>query len=172
MADPARARRMAKRIAAIVANGIELEIKDTRLDFVTVTDVKVTNDLHDATVFYTVMGKTLDTPADIEGAALALEQFRGQLRSMVGAGTGVRYTPTLKFVLDTVPETVASMEALLAKARASDAAVAAARANAQPAGDPNPYKTDVVIESDDDDAAVNGAIAADSDPNESGNPAS
>ena len=89
MADPARAARLAKRIATIVATALEHDIKDPRLDFVTVTDARVTADLHDATVFYTVMGRTLDTPPDYEAAAAGLEKARGQLRSKVGAGTGV-----------------------------------------------------------------------------------
>jgi len=41
MADPARARRLAKRIAKIVASGLEHEVKDPRLTMVTITDVKV-----------------------------------------------------------------------------------------------------------------------------------
>lgn len=53
MADHARAARMAKRIQTIVATAIEREIKDRRLELVTITDTRVTGDLHDATVFYT-----------------------------------------------------------------------------------------------------------------------
>ena len=146
MADPARAARLAKRIAAIVATAIEHDIKDPRLDYVTVTDVRVTNDLHDATVFYTVMGPTLDVDPDYESAAAGLEKARGQLRTKVGAGTGVRFTPTLRFELDGVPAAVANMEALLAKAREQDARVAAAAANAQPAGEADPYRHDDDVE--------------------------
>ncbi|MGB7382784.1 MAG: ribosome-binding factor A, partial [Rhodococcus sp. (in: high G+C Gram-positive bacteria)] len=47
MVDQARARRLSKRIAAIVATAIDHEIKDPRLAFVTITDCKVTADLHD-----------------------------------------------------------------------------------------------------------------------------
>lgn len=104
MADPARARRLSKRIQEIVASAIEREIKDRRLEFVTITDCRVTGDLHDATVFYTVRGRTLDEEPDYESAAAALEKAKGQLRSLVGRGTGVRYTPTLAFEVDTVPE--------------------------------------------------------------------
>ncbi|MDF2822912.1 MAG: ribosome-binding factor [Mycobacterium sp.] len=140
MADPARARRLAKRISTIVASAIEYEIKDPRLAFVTVTDTKVTGDLHDATVYYTVRGQTLDVEPDYQGAAAALESAKGVLRTKVGAGTGVRYTPTLAFVLDTVPEAAAHMEELLARARAADADLARAREGAKPAGDPDPYR--------------------------------
>ncbi|PTR26589.1 ribosome-binding factor A [Rhodococcus sp. OK519] len=140
MADPARARRLAKRISTIVATAIDHEIKDPRLALVTITDAKVTADLHDATVYYTVMGENIDSEPDVVSAAAGLEKAKGVLRSKVGAGTGVRFTPTLTFVADTVPDTARHMEELLARARAADDAVARARENAKPAGDADPYK--------------------------------
>ena len=140
MVDVGRARRLSKRIATIVASAIEFEIKDPPLAFVTVTDTKVTGDLHDATVYYTVRGKTLDDEPDYAGAAAALERAKGALRTKVGAGTGVRFTPTRCFVLDKVPDTAQKMEELLAKARAADADVARIRAGATPAGDAQPYR--------------------------------
>lgn len=140
MVDQARARRLSKRIAAIVATAIDHEIKDPRLAFVTVTDCKVTADLHDATVYYTVMGEDLDTAPDLQAAAAGLEKAKGVLRSKVGAGTGVRFTPTLTFVTDTVPDTARHMEELLERARQADSEVARAAAHAKPAGDADPYK--------------------------------
>jgi len=140
MVDVGRARRLSKRIGTVVASAIEFEIKDPPLAFVTVTDTKVTGDLHDATVYYTVRGATLQDEPDYEGAAAALERARGILRSKVGAATGVRFTPTLAFVLDKVPETSAHMEALLARARAADADLARIREGATPAGEADPYR--------------------------------
>ena len=140
MADPARAKRLAKRISTIVASAIEYEIKDPRLAGVTITDAKVSGDLHDATLYYTVMGPALDVEPDYAGVAAALEKATGVLRSKVGAGTGVRFTPTLAFVRDTVPDAAHRMEELLARARAADADVARIRAGATPAGDPDPYR--------------------------------
>ena len=140
MVDAPRARRMSKRIGTIVASAIEFEIKDPPLAFVTVTDTKVTGDLHDATVYYTVRGNTHDEEPDYAGAAAALERAKGTLRTRVGAGTGVRFTPTLSFVLDKVPDTAQKMEELLARARAADADVARIRAGASPAGDAHPYR--------------------------------
>lgn len=140
MADPARARRLSKRIQEIVASAIEREIKDRRLEFVTITDCRVTGDLHDATVFYTVRGRTLDEEPDYEAAAAALEKARGTLRSLVGRGTGVRYTPTLAFEVDTVPEISAHLEQLLDQTRARDAELAEQAKNAKPAGEANPYR--------------------------------
>ncbi|MGA9488668.1 MAG: 30S ribosome-binding factor RbfA [Mycobacterium sp.] len=141
MADPARARRLAKRISEIVASAIEYEIKDPGLTGVTIIDAKVTGDLHDATLYYTVLGATLDDEPDYAGAAAALERAKGVLRSKVGAGTGVRFTPTLTFTRDTVSDSVRRMEELLARARAADADVARVRAGATPAGDADPYRT-------------------------------
>lgn len=140
MVDQARARKLAKRISAIVATAIDHEIKDPRLAFVTVTDCKVTADLHDATVYYTVMGENLDTPPDVQSAAAGLEKAKGVLRSKVGAGTGVRFTPSLTFVTDTVPDTARHMEELLDRARQADSEVARVAASAKPAGEADPYK--------------------------------
>lgn len=140
MADAPRARKLSKRIAQIVASALEHEVKDPRLAKVTITDVKITADLHDATVYYTALGDKLDTAADFQGIAAALESATGVLRSRVGAGTGVRFTPTLTFVADTMPEDAKHIEDLLARAQAADAEVARIANGAKPAGDPDPYK--------------------------------
>lgn len=140
MVDHARASRLAKRIAQIVASALEHEVKDPRLAMVTITDAKVTGDLRDATVYYTVLGRTVDTEPDTEGAAAALASATGVLRSLVGQRTGVRFTPTLSFVRDTVPEGAKRLDELLARARDSDAEVARLAAAARPAGDPDPYR--------------------------------
>jgi ribosome-binding factor A len=136
MVDAGRARRLAGRIKQIVATGIEMQIKDPRLGMVTITDVQVTGDLHDATIFYTVFG---DDGAR-QDSALALESAKGVLRSEVGRQTGVRFTPTLTFRLDSVPETAKHIDALLAVAAEADAEVSRVREGAVPAGDPDPYR--------------------------------
>lgn len=137
MADPARARRLATRIRQIVATTLENGIKDPRLGMVTVTDVKVTGDLHDATVFYTVYGDE----AERADSAAALESATGVLRSEVGRQIGVRFTPTLAFVADAVPETAKHFEEILAAARDADEQVRRAAVGAEPAGDPDPYRS-------------------------------
>ena len=136
MPDHGRARRLAERIKHIVAHSFEAQIKDPRLGMVTITDVRVTGDLHDATLFYTVFGDEEQRAASAE----ALESARGVLRSEVGRQTGVRFTPTLTFVLDAVPESAAHIEELLAVAAQADRAVQEARRNARPAGDADPYR--------------------------------
>jgi ribosome-binding factor A len=136
MADLARARRLAGRIKQIVASTIEMHIKDPRLGMLTITDVRLSGDLHDATLFYTVFG---DDTQHAETAA-ALESAKGVLRSEVGRQTGVRFTPTLTFVLDSLPEDSRHIEDLLAVAARADAEVEKARRDAEPAGDANPYR--------------------------------
>lgn len=140
MADAPRARRLAKRIAQIVAAALEYEVKDPRLARVTVTDARVTGDLREATVYYTVLGDTVDAEPDLAGAAAALASAAGVLRSLVGQRTGVRYTPTLAFITDTVPDEVRRMDDLLARARSADAEVARIASGAAPAGEPDPYR--------------------------------
>lgn len=157
MADPARARRLAKRISTIVASAIEYEIKDPRLAGVTITDAKVSGDLHDATLYYTVLGRSLEEEPDYAGAATALERAKGALRTRVGAGTGVRFTPTLTFERDTVPDAAHRMEELLARARAADADVARIRQGAVPAGDAEPYRVSGVGEDEDANGEQDGS---------------
>jgi ribosome-binding factor A len=140
MADPARARRLAKRISTIVASAIEFEIKDPRLTGVTITDAKVTGDLHDATLYYSVFGSSLEEEPDYAGAAAGLEKAKGVLRTRVGAALGVRFTPTLAFERDTVPDTAHRMADLLARARAADEDLARVRQGAKHAGEADPYR--------------------------------
>ncbi len=136
MVDQGRARRMAGRIKQIVATQLESQIKDPRLGMITVTDVRLTGDLHDATVFYTVYG---DEQAH-EDTAAALESARGILRSEIGRQTGVRFTPTVAFQLDAVPESAKVIDELLAVAHQADADVERVRAGKTYAGDADPYK--------------------------------
>jgi ribosome-binding factor A len=145
MADPARARRLAKRIMAIVAAQLSHQIKDPRLAMVTVTAATVTPDLRDATIFYTVYGDDADRAA----SAAALASATGVVRSAVGRETGIKFTPTITFVVDTVGEQSRHIEELLAKAKASDEAIAARSVGAGFAGEADPYKQPRI---DDDEA--------------------
>lgn len=155
--DAARARKLADRIKVVVAETLEMRVKDPRLGFITITDARVTNDLQQATVFYTVFG---DETQKADTAA-ALESARGVLRSEVGRQTGVRHTPTLAFVADAVPENAAHIEDLLAKVAAADAEVHRAAAGAAYAGDADPYRAPRVVDEDDeDDTAAEGAPGA------------
>jgi ribosome-binding factor A len=134
--DAARARRLADRISQIVAEMLERRVKDPRLGFVTVTEARLTNDLREATVFYTVYGSA-EQQAE---TAAALESATGVIRSEVGKQTGLRHTPSLLFVTDAVPDTARHIEELVDRARQADEELARSREGAVPAGDPDPYR--------------------------------
>jgi ribosome-binding factor A len=140
VADPARARRLAVRIREIVAATLENQVKDPRLGMVTITDARLTPDLRDATLYYTVYGNDDDR----QSSAMALESARGVLRTEVGRQTGIKFTPTLAFVLDAVPEQADRINELIAVARDADAGLAQVRQGATYAGDPDPYRHDDV----------------------------
>ncbi|WP_372727470.1 30S ribosome-binding factor RbfA [Nocardioides sp.] len=135
MASP-RVRKIADRIHVIVAEMLERRIKDPRLGFVTITDVRLTGDSQQATIFYTVLGDETDMTA----SAAALESAKGVLRAEVGKQLGMRLVPSLTFVHDALPESARAMDEILAKAREADAAVAAAREGARHAGESDPYR--------------------------------
>ncbi len=135
MSNP-RVRKIADRIQVIVAEMLERRIKDPRLGFVTVTDVRVTGDTQQATVFYTVLGEE----DDLAGTAAALESAKGLLRSEVAKQLGMRHAPTLTFIHDALPESARHLDEVLSRARQSDEAVAAAAAGATYAGEADPYK--------------------------------
>lgn len=132
----ARVRKVADRIHVIVAEMLERRIKDPRLGFVTVTDVRVTGDSQNASIFYTVLGED----DDLVSTAAALESAKGILRSEVGKQLGMRTVPTLEFIHDALPENARQLEELLAKARESDAKVSAQSAGAVYAGEADPYR--------------------------------
>lgn len=144
MADPARAAKMADRIKVIVAKALERGVKDPRLGFVTITDVKVTGDLQQASVFYTVYGSD-EERAD---TAIALKSATGMLRSEVGKNITARLTPTLEFIADAMPENAKHIEDLLAQARERDTETESMAKTAQYAGDADPYVKPRIVESD------------------------
>ncbi len=145
--NQARAQRLGDRIAQIVAEMLERRIKDPRLGFVTVTEARLSGDLREATVFYTVYG----SDDEVAATAVALSSAAGLIRSEVGKQTGLKHTPSISFARDTVPDSARTIEDLVARARAADAEVAEARAGAVPAGDPDPYRPDRSADGDDDD---------------------
>ena len=134
MSNP-RVRKIADRIQVVVAEMLERRIKDPRLGFVTVTDVRVSGDTQQASIFYTVYGED----DDLASTAAALESAKGLLRSEVAKQLGMRHAPTLSFIPDALPENARHLDDVLAKARAQDEAAAAARGESY-AGDEDPYK--------------------------------
>ncbi len=144
VADPARAMKMADRIKVIVAKTLERGIKDPRLGFVTITDVKVTGDLQHASIFYTVYG----SDEERTDSAAALKSATGMLRSEVGKNLTSRLTPSLEFIPDAIPENAKHIEELLAEATKRDLEVEAMKKSATYAGDEDPYVKPRVIPED------------------------
>lgn len=153
MTDPARIRRHAERVKELVASVLRTQIKDPRLGMITITASRITGDLREATVFYTVLG---DAAAQVSTKA-ALDSANGLLRSTVGKALGLRHSPSLTFILDDVTEHVQQIDDLLVVARENDAEVQRIAAGASFAGDPQPYRLD----SEDDDAEEAGEPAND-----------
>ncbi|MBU7596089.1 30S ribosome-binding factor RbfA [Streptomyces sp. P38-E01] len=154
MTDTARARKLADRIRVVVAETLQRRIKDPRLGYVTITDARVTGDLREATVFYTVYGDEQER----EASAAALESAKGVLRSEVGRQTGVRYTPTLAFIPDALPENAKTIDDLLARAKASDEQVREASSGAEYAAGADPYRKPA---EDDEEDGADGDVPAD-----------
>jgi ribosome-binding factor A len=145
--DAARTRRLAERIAKIAAEMLERRIKDPRLGFVTVTEARLTNDLREATVFYTVYG----SPEEQAESQAALKSATGIIRSEIGRLLGLRHTPSLEFVADALPENARHIEDLVAAAKKADEELARSREGAQWAGDPDPYRKPAEDDWDEDE---------------------
>jgi ribosome-binding factor A len=152
MTNP-RVRKVADRVHVVVAEMLERRIKDPRLGFVTVTDVRVSGDTQQASVFYTVLGED----EQLVASAAALESAKGLIRSEVGKQLGMRHVPTLEFIHDALPDTARHIDELLAQARESDAAVAASSAGAAYAGEADPYRKPHETDEVDEDEGVDGS---------------
>jgi ribosome-binding factor A len=136
-----RSQKVADRIKVVVAQLLETKIKDPRLGFVTVTDARVTGDLQNASIFYTVLGDEEERSA----TAAALESAKGVIRSAVGKDLGTRITPSLEFILDGLPESTKALDSLLERVHQLDAEVAKARENAKPVVE-DAYKAPRIVE--------------------------
>ena len=161
MSSP-RVRKIADRIQVIVAEMLERRVKDPRLGFVTITDVRVSGDTLQATIFYTVLGEE----NDLAGTAAALASAKGLIRSEVGKQLGMRHVPTLEFVQDALPETARQIDDLLERVRQSDAQAAQSATGASYAGEPDPYKKprEENAEDDADEAESEAGSGAETDP--------
>jgi ribosome-binding factor A len=153
--DAARTRRLAERISKIVAELLERRIKDPRLGFVTVTEVRLTADWREAKVFYTVLG----TPEEQADTAVARARATGGIRAQVGRIIGLRHAPSIEFVADVLPDSARRIDDAIAAARQADEQLAQAREGATWAGDPDPYKKPADDDEDDWDEGEDGDLA-------------
>ena len=135
MVDHARARRLGERIKVLAAEAMEKVVKDPDLGFVTITDVRVSPDLSQAKLYFTVFGSA----EDLEVSKDILESHKGKLRSEIGRHLGIRITPSIELINDEVPVAAGAMADLLAEAKRRDAELEKIAKNAAPAGDADPY---------------------------------
>jgi ribosome-binding factor A len=147
MANGDRAAKVADRIREVIAKRLEKGLRDPRMGFVTITDVRVTGDLQHASVFYTVYG----SPEERADTAAALTAATGMLRTEVGRNLNTRLTPSLEFIPDAIPENAAAIESLLIEARERDNEAAALASNAQYAGEADPYVKPRELDDEDDE---------------------
>lgn len=159
MSNP-RVRKIADRIQVIVAEMLERRIKDPRLGFVTVTDVRVSGDTQQATVFYTVLG----ADEELAGTAAALESARGLIRSEVAKQLQMRHAPSIDFIADALPESARQIDDLLERVRAADAAAAQSVNAGAYAGEPDPYKKPRELDDADELDELDPEAAATPDP--------
>jgi len=151
MTSPASGK-VAEQIKTIAAQMLQRRIHDPRVEFVTITDVRLSKDWHQAELFYRVIGDDAAWKDAQEGLAAAT----GQIRTEVSKQLKMRFAPTIAFLPDTLPEQGKAIDDLVAKVRATDEQLAAISEGAQYAGEADPYRKPV-----DADTAVESAAEAD-----------
>jgi ribosome-binding factor A len=104
-----RPEQLAELIREELTQVVGYEMDDPRVETVTVTDVRVTENLRDARVFVLVEG----TDEEKAGALAALRKAAPYIRRQLGLLLNLKYTPELHFVRDTVEENAARVDALL-----------------------------------------------------------
>ena len=109
-----RAKRLAEQIKRLLGEWLEHQPEDRRLGFVTVTDVRVTGDLREAKVWFTVLQRPGED-ADVKAETIeTLQSVKGEARTWVAQRVRLRYTPTLEFIEDDLPSTSARIDQHLA----------------------------------------------------------
>ena len=137
-----RAGRVAALIQRVIASTTEGKLHDRRLEGVTITEVRVTNDLQIARVYWTQLGHEGKAQGERERAKQALKQATGRLRTLVGRQLGLRLTPQLQFIYDEVPAEAHEIEDILVAARRRDEELERLRSSARYAGETDPYRHD------------------------------
>ena len=104
-----RAERLAESLREVVTEIVGYELEDPRLEAVTVTDVRVAENLRNANIYVVVEGEE----AEIKEAMLALGRAATYIRQQIALDLNLRYAPQLHFARDTVEENAVRIEELL-----------------------------------------------------------
>jgi ribosome-binding factor A len=91
-----RMRRVDEAVRAVLSDAITSDLKDPRVGFVTVTDVKTSPDLRHARVYVSVLGDEAAREASLEG----LRSAHGYLQGRVARELHLKHTPQLVFAYD------------------------------------------------------------------------
>jgi ribosome-binding factor A len=105
----ARMRRVDEAMRQVLGEALALDLKDPRIGFVTVTDVKTSTDLRHARVYVSVLGTALEQEATLDG----LRSAHGFLQGRIAGELRLKHTPELQFELDHTAETAARLERLI-----------------------------------------------------------
>jgi ribosome-binding factor A len=104
-----RMRRVDQAVRQVVSDALAREVKDPRVGFVTVTEVKTSPDLRHARVYFSVLGASPEREATLAG----LRSAHGYLQSRIADELDLKHTPALRFVYDDTGERAARLEALI-----------------------------------------------------------
>ena len=113
-----RSERVAGLLKEEISKIIQFELKDPRLGFVTVTDVRLTDDLRDARVSCGILGDAAEQALTLEALASAAPFIRRE----VGTRCRLRYAPVVTFHLDKSVEKAARIDELLRQIRDGESA--------------------------------------------------
>ena len=104
-----RSEKVAEAVHELVSELLVKGLKDPRIGFVTITGVKVTDDMHLATVYFTVIGSDAEKKATEQG----LNSARGFIRKEMGKNFRMRYVPDVIFKYDESVEYGYRIESIL-----------------------------------------------------------
>jgi len=110
-----RMRRVDEAIRQVIGDAVAADLKDPRVGFVTVTDVKTSADLRHARVYVSVLGDAgrPSEPAQREATLAGLRSAHGFLQGRVASELHLKRTPTLEFSYDDTTDRALRVEALL-----------------------------------------------------------
>jgi ribosome-binding factor A len=106
-----RPEQLAEVLREEVSQIVGYELDDPRVETVTVTDVRVTENLRDASIYVTVTGTEEEKVAALKALQKAAPYVRRQLSILLN----LRYTPELHFVRDMVEESATRVDELLSR---------------------------------------------------------
>jgi ribosome-binding factor A len=104
-------RRVDEAVREVLSDAVTSNLKDPRVGFVTVTDVKTSADLRHARVYVSVLGTDEERAASIDG----LQSAHGYLQGRVAQQLHLKHTPQLDFLLDDTAEKASRIERLIDK---------------------------------------------------------